>query len=75
MLAVTRSARWWRAVLFHVAAVLAGLLPFVLIELALRAFGFGHPSWHDDPPVGFSAVQPLFELNEAGSRRPTTELA
>ncbi len=68
MLAATRSTRWRRAVLFRVAAVLLGLLPFVLIELVLRAFGFGHPGWHDDPFVGFSAVRPLFELNEAGDR-------
>lgn len=68
MLAATRSRRWRRAVLFRVAAVLLGLLPFVLIELTLRAFGVGRPSWHDDPFVGFSAVRPLFELNEAGDR-------
>ena len=52
--------------LFRFAAVLLGLLPFVVIELALRTFGLGHSSWHDDPFVGFSAVRPLFELNEAG---------
>lgn len=68
MLAATRSSRWRRAVLFRVAAVLLGLLPLALIELALRAFGFGHPSWHDDPFVGFSEVRPLFELNKAGDR-------
>lgn len=53
---------------FRVAAVLVGLLPFVLIEVALRAFGLGHPSWHDDPFVGFSEAWPLFEQNEAGGR-------
>jgi hypothetical protein len=54
--------------LFRAAAALLGLLPFVLVELALRAFGVGHPSWHDDPFVGFSAVRPLFELNETRDR-------
>lgn len=68
MLAATRPTRWRRAILFRAAAVLLGLLPFVLTELALRAFGFGQSSWHDDPFVGFSAVRPLFELNEAGDR-------
>lgn len=54
--------------MFRLAAALLGLLPFVLIELALRAFGLGHPNWHDDPFVGFSEVRPLFTLNEAGDR-------
>ena len=63
-----RSIRFRKAVLFRVAAVLLSLLPFVAIELVLRAFGIGHPSWHDDPFVGFSAMRPLFELNEAGDR-------
>lgn len=30
--------------------------------------GWGKPSWHDDPFVGFSAVTPLFELNSDGTR-------
>lgn len=68
MLSATRPTRWRRAILFRAAAILLGLLPFVLAELTLRAFGFGHPSWHDDPFVGFSAVRPLFDLNEAGER-------
>lgn len=68
MLATTPSRRWRRAILFRTVAVLLGMLPFVLIELALRTFGLGHPNWHDDPFVGFSAVRPLFELNEAGDR-------
>ncbi len=63
-----RSARWRRAILFRGLAVLLGLLPFLLIELSLRAFGWGRPDWHDDPFVGFSAVRPLFELNESGER-------
>jgi len=68
MLSATRPTRWRRAILFRAAAILLGLLPFVLAELTLRAFGFGHPSWHDDPFVGFNAVRPLFDLNEAGER-------
>lgn len=54
--------------MFRMAAVLLGLLPLVLVELALRALGVGRPSWHDDPFVGFSAVRPLFELNETQER-------
>ena len=62
------SARWRRAILFRGLAVLLGLLPFLLIELGLRAFGLGRPGGHDDPFVGFSAVRPLFELNDSGER-------
>jgi lysophospholipase L1-like esterase len=47
---------------------LLGLLPFVVIELGLRAFGWGRPDWHGDPFVGFSAVRPLFELDDSGTR-------
>lgn len=68
MLGAWRSLRRRRAILFRVAAVLLGLLPFVVIELTLRAFGLGHPNRHDDPFVGFSAVRPLFALNGAGDR-------
>ncbi len=63
-----RAARWQRAILFRGLAVLLGLLPFLVIELGLRAFGLGRPDWHDDPFVGFSAVRPLFELNDSGER-------
>ena len=63
-----RAARWRRAILFRGLAVLLGLLPFLVIELGLRAFGLGRPDWHEDPFVGFSAVRPLFELNDSGER-------
>ena len=63
-----RAARWRRAILFRLLAMLLGLLPFLVIELGLRAFGLGRPDWHDDPFVGFSAVRPLFELNDSGER-------
>ena len=62
------STRWRRAILFRGLAVMLGLLPFLLIELGLRAFGVGRPGGHDDPFVGFSAVRPLFELNDSGER-------
>lgn len=62
------SKSWRRAILFRGLAVLLGVLPFLVIELGLRAFGLGRPDWHDDPFVGFSAVRPLFELNDSGER-------
>ncbi|MBC7817573.1 MAG: tetratricopeptide repeat protein [Planctomycetaceae bacterium] len=63
-----RSAGWRRAILFRGLAVLLGLLPFLVIELGLRAFGLGRSDWHEDPFVGFSAVRPLFELDDSGER-------
>ena len=63
-----RSTSWRRAILFRGMAVLLGLLPFLMIELGLRALGLGKAEWHDDPFVGFSSRQPLFELSDAGDR-------
>jgi lysophospholipase L1-like esterase len=53
---------------FRVAAALAGLSLFPLAELACVAFGWGRPTQHDDPFVGFSAVHPLFVLSDDGER-------
>lgn len=68
MQTVRQTTRRWRAIGFRVAAMSLGLLPFVLIELALRAFGFGHPNWQDDPFVGFSETRPLFIRNGTANR-------
>ena len=56
--------RW----LFRCGAVLAGLSLFVVIEIACRLTGIGKPQELDDPFVGFSELQPLFELNKSGDR-------
>lgn len=53
-----------RKALFRVGAALVGLAPFVVLEALLATFDLGRPSLHDDPFVGFSAVYPLFVLNE-----------
>ncbi len=58
----------WRSMLFRVAAVLLGLPPFGLIEVALRMFGLGRSEWHHDPFVGFSETRPLFVRNDAQDR-------
>lgn len=68
MFVAGRSSQWRRAILFRVTAVLLGLLPLVLIELALRVFGLGRPEWHHDPFVGFSETRPLFVRNDARDR-------
>jgi tetratricopeptide (TPR) repeat protein len=61
-------ARRARALWFRTLAVALSLSPLVACELVLRAGGWGKPSWHDDPFVGFRAVTPLFELNSDGTR-------
>jgi len=45
-----------------------GLFPFILFEASLRLAGGGRPSEAQTPAIGFTAVHPLFELNEAGDR-------
>jgi len=63
-----RSGRFRRGFWFRVLAVVLSLSPLAACELGFRALDWGNPSWHDDPFVGFSSVQPLFELNADGSR-------
>jgi lysophospholipase L1-like esterase len=61
---ISTRRRW----LFRAGAVLAGLSLFVLVEVACRVFDLGHPQPIDDPFVGFSELQPLFELNKTEAR-------
>ncbi len=56
-----KRGRLW---LFRTIAVLIGLTPLILGEVALRTFDVARPSLHDDPFVGFSAVHPLFVLDD-----------
>ncbi len=57
-----------RKLLFRLTALLSGLAPLVLIELALAALGWGEPDWQDDPFVGFRGIRPLFVMNAAQDR-------
>ena len=57
-----------RKLLFRLTALLLGLAPLVLIELALAALGWGEPDWQDDPFVGFRGIRPLFVLNAGQDR-------
>ena len=59
------SRRVWT---FRIAAVLLGIAPFLLFEGVCALCGWGRPDVHDDPFVGFSAVRPLFVLNDNQSR-------
>ncbi|MCI0361472.1 MAG: GDSL-type esterase/lipase family protein [Planctomycetaceae bacterium] len=64
-----RSGRpLWKGALFRTAAILLGLLPLVVCELALRGLGFGKPTDSSDPFVGFSDIHPLFVLDEQAGR-------
>lgn len=53
---------------FRTAAVLLGLAVCAAAELVCVAFGWGRATEYDDPFVGFSAVHPLFVLNEEHER-------
>jgi hypothetical protein len=57
---ISARRRW----LFRAGAVLVGLSLFVFVEVVCRMFDLGHPQPIGDPFVGFSELQPLFELNE-----------
>jgi tetratricopeptide (TPR) repeat protein len=60
-----------RAVVFRIAALLLGLAPLGFVELVLAELQVGQPELSDDPFVGFSAVRPLFVLNDDGTRYET----
>jgi lysophospholipase L1-like esterase len=53
---------------FRLAAVILGLMPFLAVEGLFALFDWGRPSYADDPFVGFRAFHPLFVLNEDGTR-------
>jgi len=59
--------------LFRTAAIFAGLLPFVVLELFLVIFDIGNPQSHVDPFVGFSKIHPLFELQDDGESYQTSK--
>lgn len=57
---------------FRLAAVAVGLLPFVVLEVALRAFDVERPTGYTDPFVGFSKLHPQFEKDEEKGIYETT---
>lgn len=58
--------------MFRVVALLIGVLPFPLLEIGLRICNVASPEQIDDPLVGFSKVQRLFELNEDAGKYRTS---
>jgi hypothetical protein len=65
----TRAARRpWKRALFAGAAILLALVPFLILEMLCWAFDWGRPTNFEDPFVGFSAIHPLFVLDENKER-------
>ena len=52
---------------FRLAAIAVGLVPFALFEAGLRLAGVAAPDRDDDLLVGYSQIEPLFELDESES--------
>jgi len=55
-------------VLFRLGALALGVVVLLVVEVALRIFGWGDPLRSDDPFVGFGSVHPLFILDEPADR-------
>jgi lysophospholipase L1-like esterase len=60
----SRARRW----VFRCSAIVLGLLPFVLCELALRGLGLPALPPAADPYVDLHSLRPLFQLNSAVNR-------
>jgi len=60
-----RRCRKWS---FRIGAVLIGLLPLLVLEVALRLAGLPAPDELYDPWIAFENVQPLFELDDQRQR-------
>lgn len=61
------SGKPHRLRLFKIGAVVLGFLLIGLAELACRLAGWGERPAYEDPFVGFTEVNPLFELTEEGN--------
>lgn len=68
----TRRTPRRRAVAFRLTAILLGLLPFVLIEMAFRLAGWGDPDYRDDPFAGFFHARALFVPSGDGEHYETS---
>ena len=61
----SRLGRRW---VFRIASILLGLSFFVVAEVLCIALDWGRLADYEDPFVGFSAVHPLFVLDDTGER-------
>ena len=57
-----------RSTWFRVGAILFGLLPFLLFEFVLMGIGWEPPGSVADPYVGFTELQPLFKVDQTGTK-------
>lgn len=65
-----RVARIW---LYRCLAIVCGLSIFVVVEVACCLLGVGEARLDDDPFVGFSSQQSLFEKNTGGDKFVTAK--
>lgn len=62
------AGRRRRRIVFPLLAVLVGFSPLLVCEAVLRIAGIGVSRESEDPYIGFTAIRPLFALNEANGR-------
>lgn len=67
------SSKLKKRLLFPIAALLLGSLPFLGLELVLRAFDIAAPETVVDRSFGFGQYQPLFVLNKDQTRFRTSQ--
>ena len=72
-MATPRQRNRRRTWLLRGLSVAAGFSFFVVVEVACCVFGVGDRQPDDDPFVGFSKVQPLFEINSSDDRFVTAK--
>ena len=67
------SIKLKKRLLFPAGAMLIGLLPFIGLELVLRAFNIAAPETVVDRSFGFGQYQPLFVLSKDQTRFRTSQ--
>ena len=68
-----RSISSSRRTCFRLAAILLGIMPFILLEVLVRMAGWGLPRESYDPYLGFESIQPLFALDDQGNHYQISE--
>lgn len=65
---VKSSTTRWKWFAFRGLAIILGLAPFLVLEIALRLADAGKVTDGNDPFIGFSEIHPLFVLNDEADR-------
>lgn len=63
-----RPRRRLRGLMFRMAALALGLVPFVAAEGVFTLLDWGRPDYSADPFLGFRSVRPLFVPSDDGAR-------